>query len=57
VLNKLIYNIVRNGAVFPVEKKHLKKDINPHNLFKSFSRIKAVVADESSFDILRDISG
>ncbi len=57
MLNKLIYNIVRNGAVFPVEKKHLKKDINPHNLFKSFSRIKAVVADESSFDILRDISG
>ncbi len=48
--------MVRNGAVFPVEEKHLKKDINPHDLFKSFSRIKAVLADEGSLNILKDIS-
>jgi len=56
VLNELTYNMVHNCAVFPVEEKYLKKDINPYNLLKSLSRIKAVVADKGSLNILRDIS-
>ncbi len=56
MLNELTYNMVHNCAVFPVEEKYLKKDINPYNLLKSLSRIKAVVADKGSLNILRDIS-
>jgi hypothetical protein len=56
VLNELTHSMVRNGAVFPVEEKYLKKGINPHDFLKSISRIKAVVADEGSLDILKDIS-
>ena len=56
MLNKLIYNIIRNGTIFPIKEKYLKKDINSYNLLKSLSRIKAVLADEGFFNILKEIS-
>ena len=40
MLNELIYNIVRNGAVFSVEEKYLKKGIDPYNLFEFFFELR-----------------
>jgi hypothetical protein len=47
--------MVRNGSVFPVEKEQLKKVIDPHNLLVFLPLVKAIVADEGSFDILDDL--
>jgi hypothetical protein len=56
VLNELPHSMVRNGAEFPVIEKHLKKCIDPHDLLVSLPRIKAVVSDEGSLDILGGMS-
>ena len=42
--------------IFPVEEEQLKKAIDPHDLLVFLSLVKAIVADEGSFDILDDLS-
>jgi hypothetical protein len=55
MLNELTHGMVGTRAVFPMEKKDLKKTVDPHDLFV-LPLVEAVVTNEGSLNILKSLS-